>query len=64
MGGPAKGLWVIVGFREIAVDGGLKIDDGLEDAALQSSSGQLGEEAFDGIEPGGRGGVKWKTKRG
>ena len=38
-----------------AVDGGLEIDDGAEDAVLQASAGQLGEEALDGIQPGTRG---------
>ena len=44
-------------FRQEPLDGGLKLDDGAEDAALQSPSGQLGEIAFDGVEPRcGRGG--------
>lgn len=51
--GPDEGLGVGIGFLDEAVDGGLKVDDGTEDAALQSSSGQFGEEALDGVEPGG-----------
>ena len=39
---------------EVAVDGGLKVNDGLEDAAPDALAGELGEEAFDGIEPGAR----------
>ena len=39
---------------EEAVDGGLKIDDRTEDAALQTTQTQCGEEAFDRIEPRGR----------
>jgi hypothetical protein len=35
-----------------AVDGGLEIDDALENPAL----GEDGEEVLDGIEPAGRGG--------
>jgi len=35
-----------------AVDGGLEIDEGVEDAVLQPAARQLGEEAFDGTEPG------------
>jgi hypothetical protein len=27
------------------------IDDGMEDAVLESAPGQFGEEALDGIEP-------------
>lgn len=41
---------------DVAVDGGLKIDDGSEDAAADAPAGEDGEEALDGIEPGGRGG--------
>ena len=37
---------------EIAVDGGLQIDDGSEDATPESLAGEFGEEAFDGIDPG------------
>jgi len=44
-----------VSFSEEAVDGGLEVDDGSEDAAFQATPRQLGEEAFDRIEPGGRG---------
>ena len=42
----------MVRFGEEAVDGGLQIDDGAEDAAFQAAAGQLGEVAFDGVEPG------------
>ena len=55
IGGPDKGLWLFVGSAQEAVDGGLEIDDRAEDAALEAGAGQLGEEAFDRIEPGGRG---------
>jgi hypothetical protein len=34
-----------------AVDGGLKVDERVEDAASEAAVGQLGEETFDGIEP-------------
>ena len=55
IGGPDKGLWVVIGFGEVAVDGGLEIDDAGEHAALEPLPGQFGKEAFDGIEPRGRG---------
>ena len=55
IGGPDEGLGIIVGFLDEAVDGGLEIDDRPEDAASEASSGELGEEAFDSIEPGGGG---------
>src|SRR4029453_19210099 len=38
-----------------AVDGGLEVGDGGEHAALEASACELGEEAFDGVEPGRRG---------
>jgi hypothetical protein len=40
---------------EEAVDGGLQIDHGLEDATLETALGEGREEALDGVEPGGRG---------
>src|SRR3954470_20848813 len=53
--GPGEGLGVMVGLVEIAVDGGLEVDDGAEHAALQSALGERGEEGLDGVEPGARG---------
>ena len=64
IGGPGKRLQAIfVVLGDEAVDGGLQLDDGVEDAAFQASFGELGEEALDGVEPGaGRGhGVKGKA---
>ena len=56
IGGPGEGLGLLVVLGDEAVDGGLEVDDGAEDAALQPPLGQLGEEALDGVEPraGGR----------
>ena len=42
----------MVGLVEIAVDGGLEVDDGSERAALQASLGERGEEGLDRVEPG------------
>ena len=50
-----KGFGLSIVFFEEAVDGGLEVDDRSEDAALQSPLGELGEEAFDGVEPRARG---------
>ena len=50
--GPEEGFRVGILLGDEAIDGGLKVDDGVEDATLQSSLCQLGKEAFDGIEPG------------
>ena len=54
--GPDEGFWFGIGFQDEAVDGGLEIVDGSEDAANESPSGELGEESLDRIEPrcGGR----------
>jgi hypothetical protein len=45
----------VIGLGHEAIDGGLEIDQGSEHASFQPSLGQPGEEALDGIEPGGRG---------
>ena len=50
--GPNEGLGVDVVVVEIPVDGGLKVYDGLEDAAPDAPSGQDREEILDGVEPG------------
>ncbi len=52
VGGPGEGFWVIVGLVEEAVDGGLEVDDGAEDAAFEAYAGERGEEALDGVDPG------------
>ena len=52
VGGPGDGLWLCVVLVGKAINGGLEVDDGSEDAALQLSLRQLGEEALNGIAPG------------
>jgi hypothetical protein len=54
IGGPYERFGVVIGLGEKALDGGLEIDEGSEDAALQSSLAEFGKKALDGIEPGGR----------
>jgi hypothetical protein len=44
-----------IGFVQEAVDGGLEIGDAFEDAAFEPLLSQLGEEALNGVEPGGGG---------
>ena len=62
VGGPDEGFGIGVGLGHEAVDGELQVDDGLEDAALETLACELGEEAFNGVKPGRRGrGVKWKV---
>jgi len=42
----------------------LQVNDGSEHAALEATARELGEEAFDRIEPGCGGRVKWNVQRG
>ena len=57
---PNEGLGMVVGLGEEAVDGILQLRERSEHAALEATAGELGEEAFDRIEPGcgGRGEVE------
>ena len=55
IGGPDEGLWLLIMVGDEAVDGGLQVDDAFEDAALETTLGEDGEEALDGVEPAGRG---------
>ena len=55
IGCPDEGSWIGVCFRDEAVDGRFEIVDGAEHAALETPPRELGEEAFNGIEPRGRG---------
>jgi hypothetical protein len=54
IGGPNEWFGIVVGLGNETLDGGLEIDEGSKYTALQSALAQLGKEAFDGIEPGGR----------
>ena len=53
---PDEWLWVggIV-FTDEAIDGGLEIDEGMEDTVLEPAPRAFGKEALDGIEPRTRG---------
>ena len=55
VGGPDEGLGPHVVLVEEAVDGGLEVDEGMEDASLEASCGEPGEEALDGVQPRGGG---------
>ena len=48
---PPEWLGLGVVFFEEAIDRGLKVNEGSEDAALQTALGQNREEAFDRVEP-------------
>ena len=52
---PDKRLGVGVVVFEIIVDRSLEVDNGVEHAATDAFSGDLGEEALDHVEPGSRG---------
>ena len=53
---------MVIGFLKETVDGGLEINDRSENPAFEAAPGQLGEEALDGIEPGGGGRREMKHK--
>ncbi len=59
-----EGFGIIVVLLDVAVDGGLEVDDGAEDAAFEASPGERGEEALDGVDPEADVGVKWNVQRG
>jgi hypothetical protein len=43
IGGPDEGLWLLVMIDDEAVDGGLEIDDALENPALEAALGEVRE---------------------
>ena len=51
-----NGLGSAIVLVDVAADGVLEVGDGREDAASDAPSGDDGEEVFDGVEPGARGG--------
>ena len=53
--GPEKRLGISIVFFEIAFDDGLQLDDQAENSVPDALPGELGEEVFDGVEPGTRG---------
>ena len=55
IGGPYEGLGIGVCLGDEVVDGDLQVNDGSEHASLEATARELGEEAFDRIEPGCRG---------
>ena len=55
IGGPYEGFGIGVCLGDEAVDGELQVNDGSEHASLEATARELGEEAFDRIEPGRKG---------
>ncbi len=62
--GPDEGFWVLIVLGEEPVDGGLEIDDRMEDTPFQTLFCELGEEALEGVEPGRRGRREVKVEPG
>ena len=58
IGLPDERLRLLVMDVDEGVDGALQVDEGVEDAVLQPSSRELGEEAFDGVQPRTGGGCE------
>src|ERR1700677_4208467 len=53
--GPDEGLGVPVGGGDVAGDCALEVVDRSKDAPFEALPSELGEEAFDGVEPGAGG---------
>ncbi len=51
---PSERSWFLIVLLDEGVDGGLQVDDGLEDAIFQAPSAELCEEALDGVVPWAR----------
>ena len=58
---PDERLWAFVVLGKELTDGGLKVDERLEDTTFETALGQPGKETLDGIEPGTRG---WRKVEG
>ena len=52
IGDPVRRFGVFVGFGDEEIDGGLEINEGVEDTTVKPPPGEFGEETFDGIELG------------
>lgn len=51
IGTPGEGSGLLIMLLGEAVDGSLKVDDGVEDAVLEATTGQFGEEPLDRAKP-------------
>jgi hypothetical protein len=49
---PDERLRLFVVLFDKAVDGRLKVNDGMKDTVLQPTTGEFCEETLDGIQPG------------
>ena len=49
---PDEGFWIAgIVFSDEAIDGGLEVDEGMEDAVLEPAPRELCEEPLDSVEP-------------
>jgi hypothetical protein len=54
--GPLERLGIGVVLGDVAVDGGLQVDDRVKAAAPETAAGERGEEGLDRVQPRARGG--------
>jgi hypothetical protein len=59
--GPNEGFGLAIRLCDEALDGDFELSDRSECAALEARVGEFGEEALDGIEPGGG---SWREMEG
>src|ERR671925_937988 len=55
VGGPDERFGSAIVLLQVAVDGGLEVDQGVESATLEAAAREGGEECLDSIGPGARG---------
>jgi hypothetical protein len=51
IGGPCEWFRALVSFGDEAINGGLEIDERIEDTPVEAPFGEFGEEALDGVGP-------------
>ena len=64
VGAPDERFGALVVLIEVAVDGGLEMDQRVEGAALQAAAGQRGKKVSTALSQEQEVGVKWKVQRG
>jgi len=64
VGGPDEGLWVFVVFGDVTVDGGLRVDERMEDLRLSSRRVSAEKKPSTALSQDALVGVKWKVQRG
>ena len=64
VGSPGEGLWVFVVFGDVTVDGGLRVDERMEDLRLSSRRVSAEKKPSTALSQDALVGVKWKVQRG